>query len=115
MTARENIYARLALLDSATGDTLGERVITTTARIIIQGLAYRNGAIAIGGYISDAASVNHNMYAALLKTPDAIVPTSPGNGTAYDTCSSFDPRCSNGPSARPSKRFISISIRRTPR
>lgn len=64
-----NLSGRLALLDSTTGDTIGERMITDPAHVIPLRLAYRNGAIAIGGYVWDPAGTNHNMYAALLE-PD---------------------------------------------
>ena len=86
-----SLTGRLALLDKTTGDTLGERIITTTAHVIPLRLAYRNGAIAIGGYIYDPAGLNHNMYTALLQTPEPIVPTSPANGTSFDACSYFAP------------------------
>ena len=67
------INGRLALLDGATGNLLGERIITTPANLIPLRLAYQYATLAIGGYISD--SVNQNMYTALLAwdvTPEAF-------------------------------------------
>jgi hypothetical protein len=70
--AAGNLNGRLALLDTTTGDTLGERMITDPAHVIPVRLAYRSGAIAIGGYINDPA--NNNMYVAL--TEMDVVPNS---------------------------------------
>jgi hypothetical protein len=58
------IHGRLALLDGATGNLLGERIITTPANVIPLRLAYQYATLAIGGYISDSA--NQNIYTALL-------------------------------------------------
>jgi hypothetical protein len=60
------IHGRLALLDGATGNLLGERIISTPANVIPLRLAYQYATLAIGGYISDPAGTNNNMYSALL-------------------------------------------------
>jgi len=89
--ASGNLTGRLALLNKDTGDDIGERIITDPANVVPMRLAYRNGALAIGGYIYDSVG-NHNMYTAFLQNPSGpIQPTSPTNGTAFDTCSYFEP------------------------
>ena len=69
------INGRLALLDGATGNLLGERIITAPANLIPLRLAYQYATLAIGGYIWDPAGTNNNMYSALLAwdvTPEAF-------------------------------------------
>ena len=86
------IHARLALLDGATGNLLGERIITNPENLVPLRLAFQGGAIAIGGYIWDSTSTNHNMYAALLQdTSGPILPIAPANGTAFNACSYYNP------------------------
>jgi len=83
---------RLVLLDKDTGDDMGERIITDPANIVPYRLAYRNGAIAIGGYVWDPAGANNNIYTALLQDPSGpIEPTSPLSGATFDACSYFSP------------------------
>jgi hypothetical protein len=86
------INGRLALLDGATGDLLGERIILNPSNVVPLRLAYREGTLAVGGFIWDPAGTNNNMYAALLQDiPAPIEPTNPINGTTFDTCSYFAP------------------------
>jgi hypothetical protein len=65
-------HARLAVLDGANGNLLGEKIITDPINVIPVRLAYRSGTIAIGGYINNPS--NNNMYVALLEID--IIPNS---------------------------------------
>ena len=65
-------HARLAVLDGTTGNLLGEKIISDPINVIPARLAYRSGAIAIGGYINNPT--NNNMYVAL--TEMDVVPNS---------------------------------------
>lgn len=86
-----NLNLRLALLDKDTGDEIGERIITDPANVVPYRIRYRNGAIAIGGYVWDPAGLNNNIYTALLQAPAPIEPVAPSNGITFDACSYFEP------------------------
>ncbi len=58
---------RLATLNGATGSLIYEKMITDPANVYPMRLAYRVGAVAVGGYVWDPAGTNNNMYAALLE------------------------------------------------
>ena len=90
--AAGNVSGRLALLGKDTGDDIGERIITDPANVVPMRLAYRDGILAIGGYISDPAGTNNNIYTALLQESSGpIAPTNPTNGETFDVCSYFTP------------------------
>jgi hypothetical protein len=84
--ASGNVNGRLVLLNKETGGEMGARGIAEPAGVVPMRLAYRDGAIAIGGYVYDPSGTNHNIYSALLGgfsgevgifSPDtgAVVPT----------------------------------------